>query len=139
LKRPNKKPTFNISLANGCVAASKTKGVTMMKTKKSFFACIVLVVLLAIGPSAVYASGSGTGLDDAPGNSIVQALKTFASGGWGKALFFCSMLAAIIGFLSHRHRVFGIIALVFGILLGVYGGLGESLWNLFTSWGSSGS
>jgi hypothetical protein len=109
-----------------------------MKTKTvSLVVCLLLLAVLAISPLAVYAAGSGTGLDDAPGNSIVQALKGFATGGWGKALFFCSILAAVICFLSHKHRMFGVIALVFGILLGVYGGLGESLWQLFTSWGNS--
>jgi hypothetical protein len=109
-----------------------------MNKKLSVFLCLLLVAALSMTTVPAYASGSGTGLDDTPGNSVVTALKSFASGGWGKALFFCSLLTGVICIIFTRHRGFGLIALVFGILLGVYGGLGESLWQLFTSWGSGG-
>jgi hypothetical protein len=95
---------------------------------------LVLVAFAAV-IMPVHAATGGAGLDDAPGNSIVDALKSFAKGGWGKALFFCSLIAGVICLLFTRHRGFGLISLVFGILLGVYGGLGDSLWDLFTSWG----
>lgn len=94
---------------------------------------LVLLAIFAVGTVCAYAD---TTLSDAPGNAIVQGLKSFASGGWGKALFFCALIGGIIGLLSQHHRKFGLIALVFGILLGVYGGVGDSLWNLFTSWGN---
>ncbi|MDA8103764.1 MAG: hypothetical protein M0Z71_00125 [Nitrospiraceae bacterium] len=97
---------------------------------------LLLVLLAGLVPGAmpVHAAGGGAVLDDAPGNSIVDALKSFAKGGWGKALFFCSLITGVICLLFTRHRHFGLISLVFGILLGIFGGLGDSLWSLFTSW-----
>jgi hypothetical protein len=105
-----------------------------MKQKLAIVLCLVLLTVFAVGVVTAYADG--VSLNDAPGNSIVQGLKGFATGGWGKALFFVCLLVGIICIVFTRQRAFGLIALVFGILLGVYGGLGESLWNLFTSWGN---
>jgi len=106
-----------------------------MKTLSVMIIAILLVGLAVGAVPSHAASSSGGGVDDSGGNSIVDALKSFAKGGWGKALFFCAMITGIICILFTRHRGFGLIALVFGILLGIYGGLGESLWSLFTSWG----
>ena len=105
-----------------------------MKTVSLILFTLVLAALVT-SAVPVHAASSGAVLDDAPGNSIVDALKSFAKGGWGKALFFCSLITGVICLLFTRHRHFGLISLVFGILLGIFGGLGDSLWSLFTSWG----
>ena len=107
-----------------------------MKQKLAIVLCLVLLTVFAVGVVTAYADGIC--LNDTPGNSIVQGLKSFATGVGARPSFSVSLLTGVICIIFTRHRGFGLIALVFGILLGVYGGLGESLWQLFTSWGSGG-
>ena len=108
--------------------------------KKILAVSLMMFFLMCLGGSFVTvnaaSSGTGTGISDAGGNSAVDAIKSFATSGWGKLLFFCALIAGVIGFMSHKYRPYGIIALLFGVLLGVFGPVGESLWTMFTSWGA---
>lgn len=90
---------------------------------------LILFLFLVMSPVIAYA----VNIDDTAGNTIVDSLKSFTKSGWGKALFFASLLVGVICILSGKHRIFGIISIVFGILLGAYGGLGDSLWEIFSS------
>jgi hypothetical protein len=92
----------------------------------------LFLTLLAMSLMAVPAVSYSVTIDDTAGNTIVDSLKAFSQSGWGKALFFASLLVGVVCILSGKHRTFGIIALLFGILLGAYGGLGDSLWDIFS-------
>lgn len=70
---------------------------------------------------------------DRAGVSASDGLKKLARGPLGKALFFGALLIGIILILSNKHRTFGLVALLFGFLLGAYGGIAEGLWKWFTS------
>lgn len=99
---------------------------------------MVLIIMIAlIMTGTVWAANTTGNLDDSGGQSLVDAFKKLATSNWGKALFFASLLVGIVCIVSNKFKTFGIFALVLGILLGIYSGLGESLWNLFTSAGSS--
>jgi formate-dependent nitrite reductase membrane component NrfD len=95
-----------------------------------FIFLTMLVIALMVVPTV--SSADSVSIDDTAGNTIVDSLKSFSKSGWGKALFFASLLVGVLCILSGKHRTFGIIALVFGILLGAYSGLGDSLWGIFS-------
>jgi len=102
---------------------------------------VLLVVLMAavlLLPVIAFAESGGATIDDSGANTMVDSLKKLAVSGWGKLLFFASLLTGVICILFTRHRLFGLIALSFGVLIGVYGGVGESLWKLFSGLGGSG-
>lgn len=109
-------------------------------TKKTVIAIIMMAVMAVIVFGSVGIALAGN-LDDSGGQRLVDAFKSLATSKWGKALFFASLLVGIVCIVSNKYKAFGIFALVLGILLGIYGGLGDSLWNLFTgaSGGSGGT
>ena len=100
------------------------------------FSKMLLIVMLAVTvatvlslPIIAFAADDG-GLD-AAGESVITGLKSLASGKLGKAIFAACMFAGVVTIISPRHRGLGIAALVTGVLLGVYGGLLDSVWTLF--------
>jgi len=111
--------------------------------KTYFKILVVTAVILSLFALClpVYADTSGGNIGDVnqKGETIGKALKDLAGGGFGKAAFLGALLVGIFCLLFTKHRIFGAIVLVFGILLGMYaGGLGDSLWNWFKSVGGSG-
>lgn len=107
----------------------------MGKTTKKW-AVVLLFTLLVLTPCLVFAESGNIGDVNQKGETISQALKDLAGGGFGKAAFLVALLVGIFCLLFTKHRVFGAIVLAFGILLGMYaGGLGDSLWNWFKSVG----
>jgi len=111
-----------------------------MKTYFKILAVTAVILSLFALCLPVYADTSGGNIGDVnqKGETIGKALKDLAGGGFGKAAFLGALLVGIFCLLFTRHRIFGAIVLVFGILLGMYaGGLGDSLWNWFKSVGGS--
>jgi|GEM_PF-2354256 hypothetical protein len=101
----------------------------------------VIFSLFALSLPVICTADIGGNIGDVnqKGETIGKALRDLAGGGFGKAAFLGALLVGIFCLLFTKHRVFGAIVLVFGILLGMYaGGLGDSLWNWFKSVGGSG-
>jgi hypothetical protein len=98
---------------------------------------VVILVLMAVATLTVPFSAAAFAATDASsgGDQVVSGFKTFASGSWGKAIFACCLLIAIGCLIFTKHRMFGLIALAVGVALGMYGGILDQLWSLFTSWG----
>ncbi len=99
---------------------------------------LCLALLLAAPVSLFAASATGTvdlgGVNNA-GSTVISVLKTFSTSPAGEALFFASLITGIISILFKKHRGFGLIALCFGLLLGAFGPIGDTLWSLFSSVG----
>lgn len=94
------------------------------------------LVLLPVEQAVAVPQGTA-GIDKA-GEDTANLLKQIASGPIGRALFFGALLFGIVAMLSQKHRSFGLIALGFGLLLGLYGGLADGLWSWFTGMGGGG-
>jgi len=93
---------------------------------------LTVAVLSLVGMVAVAYATSTTGTDPfASMGDQTGSLTALATGNLGKFLFFVALLIGIVCLLFTKHRIMGMIALVFGFLLGAYSGIANGLWNWF--------
>ena len=89
---------------------------------------VVLVVMLSIAGMTTLAFAT----DPFAGTSVAQApgtLGAIATGALGKAVFFAALFIGIMCILFTKHRLFGLLVLVFGFMLGAYSGIATGLWT----------
>src|SRR5208337_1444647 len=56
-------------------------------------------------------------------------LGAVATGKLGKAVFFFALFVGIMCILFTKHRIFGLLVLIFGFMLGAYSGIAQGLWT----------
>lgn len=82
---------------------------------------------------AATASATGTGGTDPFANTSVAnapgTISATSTGALGKAVFYFALFAGIMCILFTKHRMFGLVVLVFGFLLGAYSGVASGLWK----------
>lgn len=84
---------------------------------------------MLIPASPAYASG---GTDPFASTAVANAPATLgatSTGALGKALFYGALFVGIITILFTKHRLYGLIAIVFGFLVGAYTGIAQGLWT----------
>lgn len=111
----------------------------MNKSMTVSAALIMLAIVLLMATAVpLYADASTSGTDPFSGmGDQTSSISAIAKGNLGKFAFFVSLLVGVFCLLLTKHRVFGLIALAFGFLLGAYTGIANSLWNWFTSIGGN--
>lgn len=101
-----------------------------MGSKTIIFVTALTLVTLFAGVGAVFADDKMTGIDETAG-TVMEKLNIMSKGAVGKAIFFLSLFVGIICLLFTKHRMFGMIALGFGLMMGAFTGIADGLWNIF--------
>jgi hypothetical protein len=78
--------------------------------------------------SPAYASGTDPFASTAVANAPAT-LGATSTGALGKALFYGALFVGIITILFTKHRLYGLIAIAFGFLVGAYTGIAQGLWT----------
>lgn len=101
--------------------------------KKKIMVLVVVGVMLTMIGMATLAFATGTtGTDPFAGTAVASApgtLAAIATGALGKAVFFAALFIGIMCLLFTKHRLFGLLVLVFGFMLGAYSGIAAGLWT----------
>lgn len=94
---------------------------------------VVMVLVVAFFVQAVNVSSAAAAAFDTVGAKLTTTLEEAATGNIGKGLFYLSIFAGAISILFTKHRAFGIVAIIFGILIGGYKSIVSGLWTIFNT------
>ena len=108
----------------------------LMTTSVAFTMLVIVLLMAAVVPLYADAATSGTDPFSAMGDQT-SSISAIAKGNFGKLAFFVSLFVAVFCLLFTKHRIFGLVALAFGFLLGAYNGIANGLWTWFTSIGGN--